>query len=232
MIRTTTGLAVVIFFAAVLALAQSSSIQTDGSVEAQEFVGDGAQLTAVDAESLDGMDSSDFARASDYSTILNTLSDLQNQVRCNGPRWFYLTADPDYNGRDALGVCEPGFHMASMWELRDPSNLLYAWELGSQIVHRNGDSGWGPPIGDFGWIRTGDIALTTLSTAGFHNCNGYRSSSSTHYGSIMKLDFVIGEVVAQAYQLHLDLAWYRRTCNMDYRVWCVSDSPVYSQCGP
>ncbi len=43
-----------------------TTISTDGDVRAQGFVGDGSRVTEVDAQLLDGMDSSDFAQESDH----------------------------------------------------------------------------------------------------------------------------------------------------------------------
>ncbi len=57
-----------------------TTIETDGDVEAQGFVGDGSQLTAVDAELLDGMDSLAFAQDSDLQNVETMLTELQGQV--------------------------------------------------------------------------------------------------------------------------------------------------------
>jgi hypothetical protein len=60
--------------------------------------------------------------------------------RGDGRLRFYLT-DQTVLGNEVLISCTPGFHTASMWELRDPSNLQYDVGRGHDTV----DSGSGPP---------------------------------------------------------------------------------------
>ena len=88
-----------------------------------------------------------------------------------GLRTFYLTKD-FHDGSQALTACAPGFHMASLWEIFDPSNLRYDATLG----FTRDDSGSGPPQGSFGWIRTGTGA-TTSNFAGVGNCNAWQSNA-------------------------------------------------------
>ncbi len=59
----------------------------------------------------------------------------------NGPRKFYLTKTY-HNGAQALSACATGYHMASMWEIHQPSNLRYDTDLGFIVA----DSGFGPPV--------------------------------------------------------------------------------------
>lgn len=63
---------------------------------------------------------------------------------------FYLTVE-EHKGRAALTACASGFHMASLWEIFDPSDLDYDTALG----RTEADSGSGPPSAD-GWVRTGE----------------------------------------------------------------------------
>jgi len=85
----------------------------------------------------------------------------------DGMRQFYLST-MNAAGDAALNRCSYGYHMASMWELADPSNLKYNTTLG--YVRVNGDSGWGPPSYYRGWVRTG-YSSNNSSTAGQANCN-------------------------------------------------------------
>ena len=55
-------------------------------------------------------------------------------------RGFYLTTS-EHNGANALTACTRGFHMASLWEVFDPTNLAYDTTLGTT----DQDSGSGPP---------------------------------------------------------------------------------------
>ena len=67
-----------------------------------------------------------------------------------GMRQFYLTPD-EFDGDEVLTACAPGYHMASLWEIVDPTNLKYNIVLG----HTTPDSGQGPPPWSEGWVRTG-----------------------------------------------------------------------------
>ena len=61
-----------------------TTINTDGDVEAQGFIGDGSQVTEVDAQLLDGMDSADFAQEADLKSAEVMLLALQEQVDALG----------------------------------------------------------------------------------------------------------------------------------------------------
>jgi hypothetical protein len=84
--------------------------------------------------------------------IQSQLSALQAQVTSlanKGPRKFYLTK-PFHKADQALSVCAEGYHMASLWEIHDTSNLRYDRELGLTTV----DSGFVPPTpGTAGFTR-------------------------------------------------------------------------------
>ena len=81
------------------------------------------------------------------------------------PRKFYLT-ETQYDGAHALSACARGYHMASLWEIWDPSNLRYNTDLGL----KSDDSGLGPPSEEVGWIRTGSPAGVS-GPPGKGNCN-------------------------------------------------------------
>jgi hypothetical protein len=77
-------------------------------------------------------------------------------------REYYLTTAPVV-ANQALSACAAGFHMASLWEIQDPSNLDYNIVLGYAL---NADQGHGPPTFDgigviSGWVRTGGASSTT-----------------------------------------------------------------------
>jgi hypothetical protein len=94
-----------------------------------------------------------------------------------GMRQYYLTEDT-YNGSEALTACAGGYHMASLWEIMDPSNLKYNTDLG----YTRDDSGQGPPSDSSGWVRTG-YSSNGSDTEGRGNCNAWTSSEITHYGT-------------------------------------------------
>jgi len=72
-------LAVFLLAAAIPASAQTT-IQTDGDVKAQGFIGDGSRLLNVDADLLDSMDSSAFAQETDLQQVEMMVTALQLQV--------------------------------------------------------------------------------------------------------------------------------------------------------
>jgi len=114
------------------------------------------------------------------------LSGLQAQVASvanKGPRKFYLTKSGS-DGAHALSACAMGYHMASLWEIHDTSNLRYDTVLGLTT----GDSGFGPPS-RYGWIRTGELAndgsSTSTAGAGVANCNGWISAGAVDHGTVV-----------------------------------------------
>jgi hypothetical protein len=134
------------------------------------------------------------------------------------PRQFYLTRTL-HTGGQALSACAAGYHMASLWEIHDPSNLRYDTDLGLTRA----DSGFGPPtgIGGFGWIRTGYFAESAGHSVGTVNCNAWRSADSLADGTAITLptfwDSTSVSVVTGP--------WFAAPspCNSQLSVWCVED---------
>jgi len=109
-----------------------------------------------------------------------------------------------------------GYHMASMWEILDPSNLRYNTQLGATLQ----DSGFGPPTASASeaWIRTGGPASNS-ETIGLGNCNAWTSASHDDAGTLVRLDFpwdAAGEKISP---------WFASTipCSVHVHVWCVQD---------
>jgi hypothetical protein len=138
------------------------------------------------------------------------------------PRRFYLTREQAYKGNQAVTACAAGFHMASMWEILDPSNLKYDTTLGATLA----DSGFGPPtriqtssnIFNRGWIRTGGRAQPT-GAAGTGNCAGWNSDLPNDNGTAVELppDWnVTSDAIAP---------WFASPpqCSTPQQVWCVED---------
>jgi hypothetical protein len=67
-----------------------------------------------------------------------------------GGKKFFLSRNTVW-GDQALDACGQGYHMASLWEIFDPTLLKYDTKRGGTL----GDAGSGPPAGLQGWIRTG-----------------------------------------------------------------------------
>jgi hypothetical protein len=132
-------------------------------------------------------------------------------------RRFYLTKTT-FDGDHPLTACEPGFHMASLWEIFDTTVLEYDTSLGQTQA----DSGSGPPNGldsHDGWIRTG-AGSNTGDAPGVSNCSAWTSLSSSQFGTFAFLPYDWNSTAVHAIN-----PWVpgQRTCNNVARVWCVQD---------
>lgn len=133
----------------------------------------------------------------------------------DGMRQFYLSTM--YRAGDAaLNGCSYGYHMASIWELADPSNLKYNTTLG--YVRVDGDSGWGPPTVYRGWVRTG-YSSYHLSTAGQANCDVWSTDDSQSFGTVA--------ILPDSWTSNTDdvgvWAVAADTCGNWRPVWCIED---------
>jgi hypothetical protein len=130
-------------------------------------------------------------------------------------RQYYLTSSYAYNGSQATSACAAGYHMASLWEILDPSNLRYNTSLGDSRA----DSGMGPPTVSFGWVRTGHNN-DTGTAPGQANCNTWSSASGVHNGTTVRLatDWSAAD---QQDMFVWDVGV--RACSDTAPVWCVAD---------
>jgi hypothetical protein len=128
---------------------------------------------------------------------------------------FYLTTTL-HDGANALTACANDFHMASIWEIVDPSNLQYDTRLGTTTA----DSGSGPPSFPGGWIRTGGSSSATT------NCSVWSSNNPGQNGNIVLLpeDDGLGPWNGTGVQVSPWLPG-RGNCSTPFRVWCVQDRP-------
>ena len=130
-------------------------------------------------------------------------------------RQYYLTSADAYDGDDAPGACAAGYHMASLWELLDVSNMTYNTSLGYQ--HASGDCGDGPPTDVQGWVRTGNLANVGGAAPGTDNCVRY--TTAIGFGTVVELPndwSAPGTLIG---------SWSGSTenCANSNRVWCVED---------
>jgi hypothetical protein len=128
-----------------------------------------------------------------------------------GARRYYLTSAVSTTFAAATS-CEAGFHMASAFELLDPTDLEYETAFGASEA----DAGSGPVSTLEGRVRTGGGPSSTL------NCIAWASQSDTHTGMHLVLQAPAGWDDAGG-----ALAPWRveilRPCNLPARVWCVED---------
>ena len=134
-------------------------------------------------------------------------------------RRFYLT-EGGYDGSQALGACDSGFHMASMWEILDVTQLSYDASRGVTQA----DSGEGPPAYMAGWIRTGMPSEDTVGLSGTTNCQAWTSSIKGSAGTQVYLYRSWpwgGEAVSDS-----RIPWWYPgggNCAVPAQVWCVED---------
>ncbi len=140
---------------------------------------------------------------------------------CNrrGRRRFYLTQTA-YPGDQALSACATGYHMASLWEIYDPSHLLYDSDLG----RIGGDSGSGPPSGLSGWIRTGYYAADDTSGSVYPapNCNAWQSTSGSGSKVLLSSDWADHDLEVYWGRLYPWMA-SEGSCTSSNPVWCLED---------
>jgi hypothetical protein len=86
--------------------------------------------------------------------IIPLLTFFPNPVLSKGKNkdmpFYYLTPD-EYLGDEVPYACAHGYHFASIWEIRDTSNVKYDLHRGLTTA----DSGFGPPTHAEGWLRVG-----------------------------------------------------------------------------
>lgn len=139
-------------------------------------------------------------------------------------RAFYMTIS-QHNGAQALAACAPGFHMASIWEILDPSNLRYATDAeGADDVFRYPDSGVGPPSLSAGWVRTG-FASSASATEGLGNCSAWTSSAGSDGGTNVRLEPDWASPTGTGDPSQIVTPWnsFIASCDDFDNVWCVQD---------
>lgn len=148
----------------------------------------------------------------------NTLGDSCGEGICTSTTRFYLS-QTTHTGNSALGACVSGFHMASMWEILDPTKLVYDPVLGRM----SNDSGEGPPT-EFGWIRTGNPSSPGGAMgSGEANCQSWTSNESGELGTRVGLPIInwaVGEAPPGFVAPWVTAEW---GCSTTRPVWCVED---------
>jgi hypothetical protein len=167
----------------------------------------------LNADMLDGISGEQLYLAAELYTKWEVDALVAAAAAADSRRWFYLTPDA-YNGANALTACDAEFHMASVYEILDLSNLRY--DMGRGFT--KSDSGWGPPQYAVGWVRTGDEAYVG-DQVGYSNCDSWTSSSGSHLGTEVFLhdDWNDPATWISPWQ------GFTSTCSLPARVWCIQD---------
>ena len=153
------------------------------------------------------------ATAQPPNPLVVALENLKQEVQELQPRKFYLTTTT-HDGLQAPTACTTGYHMASLWEVFDPTGLRYDRTLGEL----NDDSGFGPPANLSGWIRTGANSQAAAGP-GDSNCNAYTSNDLAHNGTTTQLS----EEWDSAGNEVSPWTAFERRCDVAAPVWCVQD---------
>ncbi len=139
-------------------------------------------------------------------------------------RRLYYLAKSDFNAGEWTGViaqqaCGSGFHMASIWEILDPSNLSYASTRSDAVTAD--DSGTGPPVDKYGWVRTGNASSST-GDWGVANCSSWTTKADSTYGTQVGLP---GSWVHTGDRDGTIEPWEMSVedCKYGYSVWCIED---------
>ena len=130
------------------------------------------------------------------------------------PRKFYLTQD-DFAGNQALTACAEDYHMATLWEIFDFSNLKYDRNLGF-----NGEDSVAGPPPNAGWIRTAGSSYGDTLKGGLDNCLLWTTNDSLQRGSIAHLfnDWSSEPTYISPWKTD------SIPCSLTLQVWCVEDN--------
>jgi len=144
-----------------------------------------------------------------------TRGNVCQDERCSrhARRRYYLTRNA-VPSTAAPTACLPGYHMASFYELLDPSAIDYDTVLGDV----EDDSGSGPVSNNSGWIRTGGAASS------FTNCTNWMSVAAADGGTVAILQSSAATLngaakVSSPWSVFAGTA----SCDNSVNVWCVED---------
>jgi hypothetical protein len=132
-------------------------------------------------------------------------------------RSYYLTK-ANFFGSQANGanVCSSGYHFASLWEIAQTSALIYNTTLGQTLA----DSGFGPPSGYSGWIRTGGPSSSgNTDPPGEANCNTW-SAGLGHFGTVASPQY---DWSGNGDDTFLGWRVITADCTVKTSVWCVEN---------
>ena len=142
------------------------------------------------------------------------------------PKMYYLTRN-SFDGGDAIKACDPRFHMASISEIKDPSNLQYATRSTPAYDAPPYDQVFGPPsddMGYIGWVRTGSFPIE----GGPDYCDYSMSSFDHQRGTTLVLHTQLwGDPYNNLYQSYTETESQKRPNNHHFthpqHVWCIED---------
>jgi hypothetical protein len=159
--------------------------------------------------------------------VLVSLVGMVGFSRADNAKMYYLTKN-SFDGGDAITACDSGFHMASLSEIQDPSNVQYApgrkpaYDSTYEFVPFDQASDQFPD--HIGWVRSG-----VYPPSGFVNdCGDFRDKYDIQLGTTMTRRSLWGEDNGHSlYEESDPAAWWQSTqtasCSQPEPVWCVED---------
>ena len=136
------------------------------------------------------------------------------------PKMYYLTKD-SLDGGDAIKACNSGFHMASISEIQDPSNLQYANRSTTVYDSLVDGPSSGPPSNHVGWVRSG-----VYPPSGFvYDCNDFSNEHDIQLGTTAALHSLSVNAGPGQSASHPTTWWHAalHPCTQPKPVWCVED---------
>jgi hypothetical protein len=216
------GLCVLLGILLVPTVGLVGDVVTDGKFKSTVSTGAPLEVASdymvanLNADMVDGVEGTDIYSKAEIDTLIAAA------VEGAKPKSYYLT-NATYSGSAADGGCGAGYHMASLWEISDPSNLRYAYE--HEDAWRAADAEDGPPSDAIGWIRTGWSTGVSVNP-GQGNCDVWSSASPSDYGTIAVLSSKWNDPAQTGtFVLVWGTPWAARTfpCDDGWFVWCIED---------
>jgi len=132
------------------------------------------------------------------------------------PRMYYLTVT-GFTGGDAITACDSGFHLASISEIQNPSDLQYA----NRSTTAYDDEGFVPPSDHMGWVRTDSFPLVGVPDY----CDFRMSSSDQQSGTTMSRRTLWHHPSTELHASAAPSWWYTTQVSISQpeSVWCVGD---------
>jgi hypothetical protein len=163
------------------------------------------------------------AISNDQINAVGTLQATVNDGVTARAKMYYLTVT-SFTGGDAIKACDPRFHMASISEIKDPSNLQYATRSTPAYDAPTYDQGLGPPSNHMGWVRSGVYPQSGFAYA----CDVYLTGSDLLKDTMMTLYTFWFDARSSIPASQPDHVWWQwhaayHPCSQPEPVWCVED---------
>jgi hypothetical protein len=150
-------------------------------------------------------------------TLVGSLQSSVNSIPRDPRKKYYLTTTP-VDGAHVLNACASGYHVASLWEIFDTSNLAYDTSLGQSSP----DSGRGPSSLHSGWVRTG-WRQEDADSPGSGNCDVWTSADPAKSGTVVELNNQWDESPVNLNPAVNPWRAFFSPCGNSVPVWCVQN---------